>query len=219
MRTPFSFFAVLVLLVGGISSARAATIDFLGGHHNMGTLAIGQEGTIDVFRSGFALGQVRGFLPSSSKLTIEYTITGNPIHSPSFGPFTKLIGGAHYNFSEGGNQFFGFSVAQDPPSGNLTRGWKHHAGSTTNSSPLVFVTAGINDPKHGTITFSNYAPDKAFFMSLVESFFRFGHVVGHYSVSAIVSPVPLPASVVQLLMAMAGMFGFAAYRRKGKAVA
>lgn len=223
MRRCLAFMIVLFVLVCGFAPAKAATIDFGGGNHNMGTLSVGQEGTIDVFRLGFALGEVHGYLPSQSKLTIEYTITGNPVHSPSFGPFARLTAGASYNFTEGGNIYYGFSLAQDPPLGNLTRGWVHSGGSTTNSIPLVLATAGVTDSKHGIITITNSAPDKAFFMSFIEAFFRFGHVIGHYAVSSLVvvdpvSTVPLPASVVQLFTAIAGMFGFAALRRRRKAV-
>lgn len=226
MSRALALFTALFALACGIVPAHAATINFLGGHHDMGLVEIGQEGTINVNSSGFALGEVKGFLPGLSKITIDYTIAGNPVHSPSFGPFTRLVGGAAYNFVSGGSHYFGFSYDQDPPSGNMSRGWVNDGSGTTASTPLVMVTAGITDEKHGTITIVNYAQEKAFFVSLVQSFLRFGRVIGHYSVASALqagptdplSTVPLPPSIAQLLMAMAGMLGFAAFR-KGKAAA
>ncbi|MER2520904.1 MAG: hypothetical protein ABTQ34_09520 [Bdellovibrionales bacterium] len=222
MRTNIVLLAAFLALVGGVDSARAATIDFSGNHHNMGLVSIGQEGAISVDRFGHSLGEVKGFLPGNSKIVIDYTIAGNSVHSPSFGAFTRLVGASVYNFSEGGSQYFGFAFDQDPPSGNMARGWTSTGGGTTESTPLVLVTADVTDDKHGTITIFNYAPKKAFFVSMVESFLRFGRIIGHYSVSGLnvvdpVGSVPLPASVFQFLLAMAGMFGFA-YRKARMAV-
>lgn len=204
------FVAVAIAASLSFSSARAGEVNFSGSSVNMGSVTVGQYGTIsNIYQTLFTLppnvigsGEVFGFLPNKAIITFTYTLTGLVDG--------MIQGFGAYNHNIGGTQYQGSSLADSD--GYFT------ANGTVNglaSTPLVLASANLTpgNPAVGTVTISNTSGSLAQFQSL---FFGILQALprGVGTINYVVSSVPLPAALPMLGALLAGMFGFAARRRK-----
>jgi hypothetical protein len=113
-----------------------------------------------------------------------------------------------YNYTAGGLTYNGSAVSDT--------GGSTVASGTTNgltTAPLVFASANLNGPETaGTVTITNLSKGVASIQSLFSGLFTSSARV--VSVSYQVSSVPLPASFPMFAAALAGLFGFAFFRKR-----
>lgn len=194
------------------SSANATVVNFSGSSVNMGTVEIGQTGTItDLYQTLFTLppnvvggGNVFGFLPSNAKIVFSYTFTGLKDG--------VLLDYSSYNYNSGGDVYAG-SATGHSQDGNAASGTINGIAS----APLVFANANLTvvDPgtSTGTTTIINTSGAFAQFESLFFGLLSLSPL-GVGSATYAVSAVPLPAALPMFAAALACLFGFSRARRK-----
>lgn len=228
---------VLCALVAAVfylaaTSAHAATIDFTGSDYDMGTVAIGQSGTITTVKqigtlccTGYPPGEAMqisslayGLLPPMSKITFDYIFTSGgydvlnivaeagPVTTARLfydGPIIELYPVLR-PYALGNINFEGsFSLADSP---------------TPTDTGFIMAAANLIDPMHGRITLTNATRKASGFGS---NFYYLPQVQGYediegyttYEVAAVPS-VPLPAALPLFGSAALGLLAFAKRREK-----
>ena len=203
MKTKKFLIAAVFLLAAG--TAQASVVNFSGANVDMGTLAVGQSGTIannytstSVGPYSFENGNDFGFLPTNSSVTFTYT-------------FSNLVAASmhsygSYNYTSGGLTYIGSSSA-------YSNGSTTSVGSTNgvSSAPLTFASANVGTST-GSTTITNTSGSLAQIQSLFSALFSStGHLV---SVTYNVSSVPLPASMPLFAAVLAGLFGMSYLRKR-----
>ncbi len=197
--------AFVVMCVLGASSAQASIVNYDGQNIAMGILYAGQSGSIthnfsstNIPHSGglhFVSSLDGGRLSGMTSISFTYTL-------PLLTTGTSRAAGL-YSYSDGVDTLSGFSNANSNGVSNVV--------GLINGSPalaLVLATANLgNNTARTTIT--NYGTGNAVFESIFTGFLR-----GAPGVTYAVSAVPLPAALPMFAALMAGMYGFAARRRR-----
>ena len=199
--------AALVLATFG--TANADEVNYTGSSVNMGTVSLGQFGTItNIYQALFTLppnvvgsGEAFGFLPHNAKITFSYTLNGLVDG--------QLQGYGSYNHTLGGDLYQGSSVA-DSDGSTTSTGTINGSAST----PLVLSTANltVGNPSLGTVTITNISGALASFQSLFFGVLNAASNSG--SINYVVSSVPLPAALPMFGALLAGMFGFSRRRKQ-----
>lgn len=221
---------VLCALVAAVfylaaTSSHAATIDFTGSDYDMGTVAIGQSGTITTVKQLGAPGDnmaisslAYGLLPPMSKITFDYIFTlgsydilnivgeAGPITTARLfydGPIIEL-----------------YPVLRSSALGNINFEGSHSSADSPTPTDTGFIMAVANliDPMHGRITLTNATRKASGFGS---NFYYLPQVQGYediegyttYEVAAVPS-VPLPATLPLFGSAALGLLAFAKWREK-----
>ncbi|NBO19143.1 MAG: hypothetical protein EBV03_07970 [Proteobacteria bacterium] len=198
------------LVVATFGTANADEVNFSGSSVNMGSVAVGQFGTItNIYQTLFTLpphvvgsGEAFGFLPHNAKITFTYTLNGLLDG--------QLQGYSAYDHILGGNHYQGSAIADSDGSAS--------ASGTINggaSSPLVFASANLSvgNPSVGTVVMTNVSGAFASFQTLffgILAAFPVGSGVINYNVSQ----VPLPAALPMFGALLAGMFGVSRRRKQ-----
>ena len=191
----------------GADSANATVINFSGATVDMGTLVVGQTGTITDPVPGSSVGPYSyqslydyGFLSSDAKVNFTYN-------------YSDLVGGsiaefASYSYSVGGDTYAGNASGVSPGS-NSASGTVNGVGS----APLVFASANLTaTPTTGTGVITNVSARSSAFQSAFNGLFSgTGRLV---SITYSVSAVPLPATLPMFGAALIGLAGFAFYRNR-----
>ena len=192
--------SLLALSLTSLSSAAYANVvNFTGSDVNMGSVAIGQTGTVSDFYSvinnnlGFApppyivSGVIFGTLPTMSKITFSYTLPGR----------TLLLGSVlTSNGSYGPNSY------------NGAYGYGTYSGdSSANSSTNLGGTSGTTGIQNN----NTFASVTTTFASLFQGAFSGAPVGG--SLTYRVAAIPLPASLPAFALGLLGLFGFNRFKR------
>ncbi len=196
-------------------AAQANAINYSGAVVSMGTVLIGQTGTISnplgtvlTLPHSISVGSlITGKLPQNAIITFTYTFTG--LRS---GVINSTSG---YNYTKAGNHYAGFSNGD-----SLTGVTNFGSVNGVSGTALVFATADMTaitgGHASGTTTVAN-------FTSLAESFASafLGSITrsprGTGIITYVVSSIPLPASLPVVLLAVAGLFIVSS--RKNRALA
>lgn len=195
------FIALTGFFVASVSSgAFAAVVDFDGINVNMGTVEVGQSGTItnnvsESFFSPYYFDTTNdfGFLPSNSVITFSYTFASGSL----VGGTVKSYGSYDYNVS--GVNYHGNSAA-DANAPTVSSGYTNGSATT----PLVLATANIT-PTGGKTTIINNSGGLAQFQSIFAGLLN--ATGGITSITYNVSAVPLPAALPMFGSLIAALFG------------
>ncbi len=202
--------SIAVLLASAIPyAAHASIINFSGVDADLGTVAVGQSGSVannlgtgsSFFVFSYGSGSDYGFLPPDSEITLTYNLTGMEAGG--------LTGYGSYNYSLNNNIYNGSDTV------NTTGGSSTPVGTTNGavSVPLVLASANLNQlDTTGTVNIVNLSSNLAQFQSALSGVFLSGRVV---SVNYEVSAVPLPASLPMFAVAILGLLGIAVSRKRG----
>jgi hypothetical protein len=199
------FFTVAIVSVGllvGANKASAAIVDFSGDDINMGTLAIGQSGTISADSLGsLVVNSVQGVLPVNSLLTFTYNFSGNLLAG-------VLAAGSEYTYTAGGVDFAGSSLSVEPLGLNYASGTENGAPS----SALAFSSAQVDFTGNtASAIISNESAGVLDFSSVFV-----GLVIGdrNLDIAYNVSAVPLPGALPLFGLGLAAMAGYNMRRKK-----
>ena len=213
--------SLLALSLTSLSSAAYANVvNFTGSDVNMGSVAIGQTGTVSDFYSvinnnlGFApppyivSGVIFGTLPTMSKITFSYTLPGRTLLLGSVLTSNGSYGPNSYNGAYGYGTYSGDSSANSS-TGNVNHGYKNGIASL----PLVWATANLGGTS-GTTGIQNnntFASVTTTVASLFQGAFSGAPVGG--SLTYRVAAIPLPASLPAFALGLLGLFGFNRFKR------
>lgn len=210
MKNAFSFAGIALAAALVSTSASADEVNFSGSSVNMGTVAVGQYGTIsNIYQTLFTLppnvigsGDAYGFLPKNAKITFTYNIAGL-IDG-------KVQGYGSYNYNQAGNSYMGSAIAD-------STGYSYHEGSINGGASTPLVTAAANltygNPSIGTVVVTNTSDSLAQFQSLFFGILN-GASLSSGFINYVVSAVPLPAALPMFGAMLASVFGVARFRRK-----
>lgn len=212
------------------TSAHAATIDFTGSDYDMGTVAIGQSGTITTVKqigtlccTGYPPGEAMqisslayGLLPPMSKITFDYIFTSGSYD------ILNIVGesgpGSTVRLFYDGPIIELYPVIRPVVIANVWHGGVSGQFDAPTNTGFLMATPELIGLTHGRITVTN-ATRKA--SGFGESFEYLPQVQGYddiagyttYEVAA-VSPVPLPAALPLFGSAALGLVAFAKRREK-----
>ena len=196
------FLASIIVFATG--SAKAGVVNFSGDTVNMGTLAIGQSGTISITPTTSA-GPISLYsftdtatLPVDAMITFTYSISNaiNPsLHSDGL-----------YSYSAAGKTYSG-------EGDSYSNGSNVETASTNgmSSAPLVFASANMT-PTIGTATIMNLSGGLAQITNMFGAIFGQNGQFGNLTYN--VSSVPLPPALPLFAVLLAGMFGYASLRKR-----
>lgn len=183
------------------TSHAAIVVDYSGSDIDMGTVAIGQTGTIDVDTfGGLIINRIQGVLPTNSIMTLSYNFGGNVLSG-------ILASGAEYSYTDGGVDYYGNAIAVEPGS-SVSYGTVNGAVS----SSLVLASSQVdfaNNSAQAIIT--NNASDFADFASVFAGI-MIGSDVAEVAYS--VSAVPIPAALPLFGAGLGALAGFGAWRKR-----
>lgn len=201
--------ASAALVFATFGTANAEEVNFSGSSVNMGSVHVGQYGTIsNIYNALFSLppnvvgsGEAFGFLGHNAKITFTYTLNGLVDGQlQGYGTYDHILGGDHYQ---------GSGIA-DSDGNNSASGTINGIAST----PLVLATANLSlgNPSNGVVTIVNTSGAFASFQSV---FFGILTAIGSSgSINYVVSSVPLPAALPMFGALLAGMFGISRRRKQ-----
>jgi hypothetical protein len=200
----YSFLIACVALLLGAGSAHAATVNLNGSDDTLGTVTIGQTGTIDNLvtfplgggNTAYLLGAAFGELPADSEIIFSYTFlngVGSHGNLRSTATYGQTIGNKTYSAfsSSTGNGDYSYFVTAAHP--------HHHI--PTPSPVLATAHMGHHD-RHGMTTITNTSDVDVSFSSYFISFFQrlfhngrgLGDVIVTYDVVS-TAALPLPGAL------------------------
>ncbi len=202
------YFLTGILSLGMLMSANvasAATVDYSGFNINMGTVEIGQTGTIDAAHFGNVIvNKISGALPANSMITFTYDFAGDLL--------IGLLGtAAGYSYDEAGTSFGGLSFSMDPPGFSVSSGTEDGSSSTALAVASAQIDFGADT---ATVIIKNFSSGVANYLNVFA-----GLVNGNkdLQIAYNVSAVPVPAALPLFGAGIAALTGFGARRRKRKA--
>lgn len=194
--------AVSSAMLLGAGTASAATVNYNGSNVSMGTVQVGQSGSVSAVNAGgLIINSISGGLPSNSMITFTYNFSGNVL--------SGLLGSAaEYSYNLGGNNYYGNALSLQPSSGTISYGMVN--GATSNS--LVIASAQIDFATNTASTIiTNNSSGLADYASIFTGLMIGGNTLDiAYSVSA----VPLPAALPLFGAGLGALAGFGAWKRK-----
>ena len=217
------FTAVAVTGMLGASAANAGP-NFTGSNVDMGFLTVGSFGTItNIYQGLFSIppNEVAqsidaGYIPRNSVINFTYHLTSGILAgaTTSTSDYNYMLGGNHYNGNS--TNVSGFApvqagyingvsgVSQVFATANYTQG----AGSATGHTQIANYTGS---------TVTNVLGYQHFSTTLIALLLQNPQATGYITYN--VSSIPLPASFPMMVLAEAGLFGFARMSQQRKAFA
>lgn len=201
--------------------------NFTGVDVNLGTVSIGQKGTIfedlalypEIYND-LGVSLAYGYIPSNSEILFTYTFAGLQNN-----PTNALTSAISYNYVLHGKTYAGFSNGDSlVTSGPFGPGVLNQQGSINGSSvgpagiSQVFATASLPNLTAGDTSIVSYAHGLQEFTTTLLGYFN-SAPPGTVTIQYKVVGLPLPASLPMMMLAMGGMFGFARAKQQRKAVA
>lgn len=211
------------------TTAQAATVDFMGSNFDMGTVAIGQSGTITTGTHSAnpdIHSLVYGYLPPMSKITFDYIFTSGGYDTlypkwPTYEIVSPKSFAVLWYDKERTDAIVSGWVTDNyieiapPPSTYPVNLFASDTGYyQIGTASFITITANFIDPLHGRIIIANLSDKTSGF----ESWNNYnGAVQGYtaYEVATAVSPIPLPAALPLFGSVVLGFIGFV--KRRGKA--
>lgn len=197
--------AVALAMAFGSNGAEAA-YDYTGSSVDMGTVSVGDTGTIgNIGNFGpLVASNISGSLPSNSMITFTYSFSGN-VATGVLGAF------GDYDYNTGTDSFSGYASSSNL-FGSNSAGIKNGSAST----PLAVASAQIDYSNNtATAVIKNISSGTVDYLNMFVGFISGNK---NLEVSYSVSAVPLPAALPLFLAGLAALMGFS-HRRKKQEVA
>jgi len=219
--------AATLVGIATATPAQALVVNYNGVNINMGTIDIGQTGTIfenlalyPLINDDLGVALAFGYMPTNSMIKFTYTFTGL-LNNPT----NALTSSISYNYLLGGKTYKGFSngdslISSGPfGPGVISQGGSINGNSTGPAGvSQVFATAALPNLTNGNTSVANYAKGQQEFNTVLLGYFNTSPP-GTVTITYNVTGLPLPASLPMMLLAIGGLFGFAHINKQRKALA